>query len=53
VFKGLRAFKATLCIRLKFPLAFINQPKSRVTNEVYRKIKINYAIRGTLGGVHK
>jgi hypothetical protein len=48
---SLKAFKTTLSIPLKLPLAFINQPKTLVANDVYRKIKINYVIRGTQGGV--
>jgi hypothetical protein len=47
-----KAFKATLCIPLKLPLAFINQPKTLVANDVYQKIKIRYVIRDTQGGVH-
>jgi hypothetical protein len=43
---------ATLCILLKLPLAFTNQPKTLVANDVYRNTKINYVIRGTQGGVH-
>ena len=50
---SLKAFKATFCIPLKLSLAFINQPKMLVTNDVYQKIKINYVNRGTQDGVHK
>ena len=36
-----KAFKANLCIPLKLPLAFINQPKILVATEVRRKIKVS------------
>jgi hypothetical protein len=49
---SLKAFRATLCIPLILPLAFINQPRTLVANDVYQKIKINYVIRGIQAGVH-